>query len=130
MIVADTNLSAYLVMDSPYSEPAQRARIADPHWIAPLLWRSEIRNVLATHIRANLLTLRNALERLNALELMFEQRLYEVPSSTVLELASKTGCSSYDCEFVALARLNDCPLSTMDNRLGKSFPDTARLLAA
>jgi predicted nucleic acid-binding protein len=129
VIVADTNLSIYLVVNSPYSEQAQRERMTDPHWIAPTLWRNEIRNVLSTHIKAKLLTLRNALVRLNELELMFDQRLYEVPSPVVLELASGSGCSSYDCEFVALAQQNDCPLVTMDKKLVKAFPETARLLA-
>ena len=48
MIVADTNVIAY---PSPYTELAERLFGTDPHWIAPVLWRSEMRNVLALYLR-------------------------------------------------------------------------------
>ena len=128
MIVADTNLSAYFSIPSPYSDWAQQLHASDPHWIAPALWRSEIRSVLTQHVAHARLTLRQALQRLGELELMFDQRLFEVPSAEVLKLATESACSSYDCEFVVLARQKDCLLITMDTKLVKAFPETARLL--
>ena len=45
MIVVDTNVICYRWMPSPNSAAAENALVKDPHWIAPLLWRSEFRNM-------------------------------------------------------------------------------------
>lgn len=43
----------------------------------------------------------------------------------ILRLALESGCSPYDCEFVALARELRCPLVTSDGALLKAFPGLA-----
>jgi predicted nucleic acid-binding protein len=48
-----------------------------------------------------------------------------VPSSDVLELAVSSGCSTYDCEFVVLARNLAIKLVTMDRKVLDAFPDLA-----
>ena len=52
-------------------------------------------------------------------------REYSVASTSVLHLALRSGCSAYDCEFVALARDLDVNLITTDRQVLKAFPDTA-----
>jgi len=37
-------------------------------------------------------------------------------------LAASSGCSAYDCEFVAAAQQLDAPLVTADRALRKGFP--------
>jgi len=49
MIVTDTNLIGYLFLTSAHSMLAERVFQKDPVWAAPLLWRSELRNVLALY---------------------------------------------------------------------------------
>ena len=51
---------------------------------------------------------------------------FEVPSAQVLALASESGCSAYDCEFVALADYLHVPLATHDGALLRAFPETAK----
>lgn len=46
----------------------------------------------------------------------------------MLALAERSGCSAYDCEYVAVARRLDVALVTEDRRLLKAFPETARRL--
>lgn len=46
-------------------------------------------------------------------------------SSQVLELAARSGCSVYDCEFVALAEDLSAALVTSDRRILKAFPSVA-----
>lgn len=53
MIVVDTNLIGYLFLSSEGSLLAEAVLIKDMDWVAPLLWRSELRNVLAYYLRKN-----------------------------------------------------------------------------
>ncbi len=129
MIVADTNVIAYLVLPSPHTALAERLLLADPDWIAPVLWRSEMRNVLALYLRKSLITLEEALSLQEEAEDLLRDREYEVGSADVLRLVAESPCSAYDCEFVALAQSLDIALATMDAKLAAAFPETAVLLS-
>ncbi len=128
MIVADTNLIAYLAMPSPYTEAAERLLVREPEWVAPVLWRSEFRNVLALYLRKGLIRFEQALDIQAEMESLFQGKEYEVASLDVLSLVNQSECSAYDCEFVALAKGLGVKLVTMDRKLVSCFPDTATLL--
>ncbi len=129
MIVADTNLIGYLYLESNYSALAEQAWRKDAEWVAPLLWRSEFRNVLAHYIRKQWLTLEESQQVMtSALELM-ETQEYEVDSDRVLRLVAGSNCSAYDCEFVALAQELGISLVTVDKQILKDFPALAVSLA-
>ena len=125
MIVADTNLIIYLHVTGERSVQAEQAWRQDPHWAAPWLWRSEFRNVLALYARRRHLALQAAQRVMaEALDMMAGAE-YHVASSQVLNLAAASGCSAYDCEFVALARELGVRLGTADKPLLKQFPGVA-----
>lgn len=128
MIVADTNVIAYLALPSPYTEAAERLLVREPEWVAPLLWRSEFRNVLALYLRKGLIRFEQSLEIQAEMESLFQGREYEVASLEVLSLVNQSECSAYDCEFVALAKGLGVRLVTMDRKLVSSFPETGTLL--
>jgi predicted nucleic acid-binding protein len=50
VIVVDTNVIAYLFIPCELTAGAESLFSRDPDWLAPLLWRSELRNVLATQV--------------------------------------------------------------------------------
>jgi predicted nucleic acid-binding protein len=50
---------------------------------------------------------------------------YEARSEKILELAAQSGCSAYDCEFVALAMELGVPLVTADRHLAGVFDPPA-----
>lgn len=130
MIVADTNLIGYLYLEGPYSQQAEQALLRDVDWAAPMLWRSEFRNVLTLYIRKQWLSLENAKKIMSeALNLMKEQE-YEVDSLKVMGLAATTRSSAYDCEFVALAQDLGVALVTMDKQILRYFPKVAVSLEA
>jgi len=45
VIVVDSNVIAYCWINGPLTALAQSVRVKDPEWHAPLLWRSEMRNI-------------------------------------------------------------------------------------
>ena len=57
MIVADTNLIASLWVPNSMDKLAYSVLLKDPNWIAPVLWKSEFRNVLALYLRKNIMDL-------------------------------------------------------------------------
>jgi predicted nucleic acid-binding protein len=93
--------------------------------VAPSLWRSEFRNVLANQIRLQKLTLLDALDIWLEAEKMMSNKEHPVNSSLVLLLAAESNCSAYDCEYLAVARHLDVKLITYDRQLIKAFPSVA-----
>ncbi len=54
---------------------------------------------------------------------------FDVSSSQVLALINESNCSSYDCEFIALAHHLNTLLITQDKKILKDFPSTAITVA-
>lgn len=125
MIVVDTNIIAYLYLESSRSAQVERLLEKDTQWSAPLLWRSEFRNVLALYIRKNYLSLEEAQEIIREALRLMKGREYEIASFQVMELVASSECSAYDCEFVALAEDLGIPLVTVDKKILKEFPQIA-----
>lgn len=128
MIVVDTNVIAYLYLPGDRTVAAEALCREDPEWSAPLLWRSEMRNVLATQIRVARIELDGAQSIQTEAEQLLHGREFAVDSVEVLRLAAESGCSAYDCEFVVLADYLNVPLYSADRRLIERFPQRARLL--
>lgn len=125
MIVVDTNLMTYLFVASARTAEAEAVLKRDPVWSAPVLWRSEFRNTLATLVRRHALALDAALTILNEAERWMQGHEYTVNSSAILQLADASRCTAYDCEFVSLAQDLEIPLVTADRQLLKAFPSIA-----
>ena len=123
MIVVDTNVIGYLFLSSGQSLFAEQALKLDSEWAAPLIWRSELRNVLALYMRKNIIELEHALRIMNSALGLLRGREYEVSSYDVLSLASESECSAYDCEFIAVANELKVSLLTSDKQLIKKFPE-------
>lgn len=128
MIVVDTNILAYLYLPTEHTQKVEALLAEDPDWIAPTLWRSELRNVLALYLRKNILTFDQALAIQAEAEALLQDNEYFVNSHDVLQLVQNSECSAYDCEFVALAQSMNIQMITMDKKILKNFPETARPL--
>lgn len=125
MIVVDTNIVGCLFLRGEHTMLAERVLLQDPEWAAPLLWRSELRSVLALYLRKSILTLADANAIMAKATELLQWREFNVRSEDVLKLASTSGCSAYDCEFVAVAMDIQAPLITSDRRLQQLFPEVA-----
>ncbi len=129
MIVADTNIISYLLLPTSYTESVDALYKLDSSWVAPLLWKSEFRNVLALYLRKKIITLEKALQLQEKAELIMTHNEFDVSSSQVLALINESNCSSYDCEFIALAHHLNTLLITQDKKILKDFPSTAITVA-
>ena len=125
MIVVDSNVVAYLFLPGEHTARAEALLGKEPDWAAPVLWRSEFRNILAGYLRRGTLDFTQATVLQAAAEALLAGREFEVDSIAVLELVRDSNCSAYDCEFVALARKLGVRLVTMDAKLIRAFPEDA-----
>lgn len=130
MIVVDSNVVAYCWVNGPLTALAQRVRVKDPDWHAPILWRSEMRSILTGYLRDGSLTGPQVARIMEAAEGALAGREHLVPSAPVLEIAGKSRLSAYDCEFVALASVLSVPLVTVDKGVLRAFPDRALTMEA
>jgi len=130
VIVVDSNVVAYLYLPGEYTADAEALLERAPDWAAPVLWRSEFRNILAGCLRRRTLTFDQVCKLQSEAEGLLAGSEFEVDSEAVLELVRDSDCSAYDCEFVALAVKLDTRLVTMDKKLLKAFPAHAVALNA
>ena len=130
MIVVDTNLLVYLYVQGQRTAESETVLRRDPIWAAPLLWRSEFRNVLIGLVRKRALSVEAATAIVEEAERWLAGHEYSVVSRHVLGLAGQSGCSAYDCEFVALAQDLGIPMVTADRQLLRAFPTVAVSLAS
>ncbi len=122
MIVVDTNTIAYLYLPTDFTDYCEQLLSIDREWVAPSLWRSELRNILALYLRKSILDFAAACNIQSQAELLLSGNEYMVDSINVLALCAESSCSAYDCEFVSLARSLNTRLITHDKNLLKTFP--------
>jgi predicted nucleic acid-binding protein len=122
VIVVDTNVVAYAVLPGVRTAAALALAARDPDWLAPSLWRHELRNVLATVMRARGLALPLALAAFAAAEELVADATVEPPTEDCLRFAARGRVSAYDAEFVCVAEALGLPLVSADRRLVRAFP--------
>lgn len=125
MIVADANLLVYLVFQGAETEAARSVVARDAELAAPPLWSSEVLSALGRYVRRGDVSLSDALEMYSGAEDAVGGREFDADVADVLELALRSGCSTYDCEYVAVARMLGVPLVTSDRDVLKAFPRVA-----
>lgn len=122
MIVIDTNILAYRWLPGSKNADADVLVRHDPQWAAPLLWRSEFRNVLAGYIRSGQLSVIDAENAMRHAAACLLGGDHAVSDDIVLALVARSKCSAYDCEFVGLAGALGTILVTEDKALLAAFP--------
>jgi len=123
VIAVDTNVVAYLFLRGDFAAQAEAWLRRDRDWVAPVLWRSEFRNILAGCLRRKQLTFEALREMQREAEALLLGNEHEVDSQRVLELVRDSDCSAYDCEFVSVAMRLGVKLLTADKKVLKAFPD-------
>lgn len=130
MIVVDTNVIHYCWVRGENTSVAQAVRRRDPDWHAPILWRSELRNVLTAYLRRRLLSRAQIMEILSAADRALVGSEHAIADEPVLDIVATSALTAYDAEFVALAGVLSAPLVTADKAVLKAFPDRALTMEA
>jgi predicted nucleic acid-binding protein len=125
MIVADTNLIAYLMIEGDFTPQAELVYQFDSNWVAPYLWRSKFRNILALYLRKDYLSMAEAKTIMAQAEALMKNKEFELDSTSILKMIWNSTLSAYDCEYVVLAEKLGVNLITNDRKILKSFPDLA-----
>jgi predicted nucleic acid-binding protein len=125
VIVADTKLIAHFFIPGDYTVDARSVFLKDPDWVAPLMWKSEFRKVVAMYLRQGYFNIKDALAMASEAERLLHGNEYVVPADSVLKMASESQCSAYDCEFAALALDLGIKLVTPDKVILSAFPEIA-----
>jgi len=125
--VVDTNVVAYLLLGTEqYVDEARRFLASLSAARAPAQWEAEIANVLWMAARHKILTINEAISRLN---LAGSLGIHTVANRTLwqgaLVRAHQSGVAVYDMLFVELAARERLPLATFDTALLKAFPNLA-----
>ncbi|HKI46404.1 MAG TPA: type II toxin-antitoxin system VapC family toxin [Balneolales bacterium] len=125
MIVVDTNAIASMWVPNDMDEWVYKVLKKDSDWVAPLLWRSEFRNVLSIYLRKGILELPVVLQAMEEAEQLMDLNEFEVNSTQVMSFVANSSCSAYDCEFLALADDLNIKLVTFDKKIIREFPKIA-----
>src|SRR5699024_94178 len=126
MIVVDTNILAHFWLPSESTDLCDKLYQEVPEWAAPILWKSEFRNVISLYLRKDLIELAEALLIVEKAAQQMQERQYHINSVQVLHHVNQSTCPSYDCEFVSLAKDLDVNLITMDKQLLNEFSNLAK----
>lgn len=125
MIVVDTNVIAGMWVPNNKEEIVYKVLKKDSDWIAPLLWRSEFRNVLSIYLRKKILEISVVLQAIEEAEQLMRANEFEINSVQVMSCVADSSCSAYDCEFVVLADDLNIQLVTFDKKIIQEFPEIA-----
>lgn len=129
MVVVDTNVLAYLLLEGPQTAAARALFDVDPDWRSEPFILVEFANVLATTVRVRRLALGTAMVAYEDARRVLEPGLREAPARDVLTLADQFSISAYDARFIAVARALGGKLVTEDARLRKAAPRLTQSLA-
>jgi len=121
MVVVDTNVVAYLLIEGDRTKQAQALFARDADWRSDAFLLIEFSNVLATYVRSG------GLSRTQAESLLAEagsrvRTTANVAHLRALRVAEQYGVSVYDARFLAAAQSLGGKLVTEDAKLRAAAP--------
>lgn len=125
MIVADTNLIAYRLIEGEQTALALAVLARDPDWRVPPLWRHEFLSVLAVHASHGNITEGECLTLFERAVSLLQTSEHQPGLGEALVLALQARITPYDAPFVVLAHQLGARLVTSDRELLRKFPGLA-----
>jgi predicted nucleic acid-binding protein len=122
MVVVDSNVLAYLLIEGEKTPLARALFERDPVWHSASFAPLELTNILATSIRAARLDAASANQVLAKALALMEDSLHELPHAQVLALTNRLRISAYDALYLGVSIDLGVPLVTEDRRLREAAP--------
>ncbi|CAN5770624.1 hypothetical protein BH20VER1_BH20VER1_22750 [soil metagenome] len=129
MLIVDTNVVAYLLIEGDYTAAARSLHRRDNDWRSEAFIMVEFVNVLAASIAARRMDLMLAQRFLADATSLLHGKLTSIPHDSVLSLAVQYRVTAYDARFLALAQQLDRRLVTEDAKLRAAAPALTQSLA-
>jgi len=127
MVVVDTNVVVYLLIEGDRTKLAQALYARDADWQSDAFLLIEFSNVLATYVRSGGMTGTQA-ETLLAVAGSRVRTAVDVAHSRALQIAGRFAVSAYDARFLAAAQSLGGKLVTEDAKLRAAAPALTRSL--
>jgi predicted nucleic acid-binding protein len=121
MVVIDTNILAYLLIEGDRTADAQALYARDAGWRSEAFALIEFCNILATYVRSGALSRSAAASTLATAERTVTG-VVNLPHAQALALAAEFGVSAYDARFLGAAQRLGARLVTEDARLRAAAP--------
>jgi len=129
VIVVDTNVVVYAIVQLPQTALAQRVAALDPTWVVPPLWRFEFSSAAVTLVRGGALTAAQAEAAVAAADRLVGGRELAVDQRAVVRAALGYDLSAYDAQYIALAQQLGVPCVTEDARMARNASTVAMSMA-
>lgn len=129
MLLVDTNVVAYLLIEGDHTAEARSLHRRDDDWRSEAFIMVEFVNVLTASIVARRMNLALAHQFLTEATLLLQGKLASIPHDSVLSLAVQYRVTAYDARFLALAQQLECRLVTEDAKLRAAAPELTQSLA-
>jgi predicted nucleic acid-binding protein len=121
VVLVDTNILAYLLIDGDRTAAAQTLYERDPNWRSEAFLMVEFSNILATYVRVGAMTHKQGTGLLTRARALMPA-LESVQHGQGLDTATEYGISAYDARFIALAKQLRVKLVTEDTKLRAAVP--------
>jgi predicted nucleic acid-binding protein len=125
LVVIDTNVLAYLLIEGDRTADAQALFRRDSEWRSEGFVLIELSNILATYQRLGALT-QGVAEATLATAERIVTGLVNLPHGRALKLAAEFGVSAYDARFLGVAQNLGTRLVTEDAKLRAAAPKLTR----
>ncbi len=122
--VVDASALGALIFGEPRADEAAESH-ADEATVAPALLWFELASICLKKIKAHP-KLEDQILKAFSLADGLEIEIIDVDHKEVVQLARETGLTTYDCNYLWLARRLDGELITLDNRLHQEATKTQR----
>lgn len=129
MLIVDTNVVAYLLIEGDHSASAQELRRRDRDWRSEAFLLVEFTNVLASSIASNRMTRALAGDILAKAITLLDGKLVRIAHTSVLSIAGRYRVTAYDARFLAVAQQLGTRLVTEDAKLRSAAPNLTQSLA-
>lgn len=121
MVLVDTNILAYLMIEGDRTPAAQRLFERDSDWCSEAFVMVELSNILTTYVRTKALTQPQGVRLLTEAQTLVST-LHNIAHVQTLETAIEHEISAYDARFISLAKHLKLKLVTEDMKLRTAVP--------